>query len=87
LNFQHQKSILNQYLPHSESESYSSEIFSYDLNLTSSEEFIQYSRTFAPQVQTPSPNTIEPSPCTPPRWELSKDTKNRIWSISIQWIL
>jgi hypothetical protein len=35
---------------------------------------------------TTSPSVIEPSPCTPPHWELSKDTKNMIWSIPVQWI-
>ncbi len=33
-----------------------------------------------------SPNSMEPNPCTPPHWELSKDTKNRVWSILVQWI-
>ncbi len=46
LNFQQQKSLKDQYLPHSASKSYqiNSIIFS--------EEIIQYSRTFALQVQT-----------------------------------
>jgi hypothetical protein len=70
LNFQRQKSLQNQYLPHSESKSFyqinstksllikmfptrpkadsnSSEIFSHNLV----KKIIQYSRTFAPQVQ------------------------------------
>jgi hypothetical protein len=29
---------------------------------------------------------MESSPCTPPREELSKQTKNMIWSILVQWI-
>jgi hypothetical protein len=29
---------------------------------------------------------MEPSPCTPPHRELSKDTKNTIWSILVRWI-
>jgi hypothetical protein len=59
----------------------SSKNFSYNFNLIFSEKFIQYSRTC-----TTSPNVIEPSPCTPPHWELSKDTKNTIWSIMVWWI-
>jgi len=48
-----------------------------------SEEIIQYSRTFAPQVQMSwnqahAPVLIEKS--------FSKDTKNTIWSIPVQWI-
>jgi hypothetical protein len=35
--------------------------FQLQFNLIFSEEIIQYSRTFAPQVQ----NAMEPSPCTP----------------------
>jgi hypothetical protein len=35
---------------------------------------------------TRSPNIIEPSPYTPPCRELSKDTKNTVWSIPVQWI-
>ncbi len=35
---------------------------------------------------TASPNAIKLGPCTPPPWELSKDTKNAIWSISVRWI-
>jgi hypothetical protein len=97
LNFQWQKSLNNQYLPHSESKSYqinfikscSSRSFQQDqrhvpippkfsatikFNSIFYEEIIQYSRTFA----LASPNIMEPSPCTPPRPELSKDTKNKI---------
>jgi len=33
-----------------------------------------------------SPNAMEPSPCTPPCWDLPKDSKNMIWSISVQWV-
>jgi hypothetical protein len=33
-----------------------------------------------------SPNIMQPSPCTPPCQELSKDTKNTIWSILVWWI-
>jgi len=35
---------------------------------------------------TTSPNVMEPSPCTPPPGELSKATKNGIWSIQVRWI-
>ncbi len=74
LNFQGQKSLKNQYLPHSESKSYQINSiksclsrsfhhtkgtfqflrnFQLQFNLIFSEKFIQYSRTFALQVQTP----------------------------------
>jgi hypothetical protein len=36
---------------------------------------------------TASPNVMKPSPCTPPCQELSKETKNMIWSIWVRWIL
>jgi hypothetical protein len=29
---------------------------------------------------------MEPSPCTPPHQELSKDAKNMIWSLLVRWI-
>jgi hypothetical protein len=90
LNFQQQKSLENQYLPHSESKSYqinsikscSSRSFQQHQRHIpiplkfSVKKIIQYSRTFAPQVQ----NAMEPSPCTPPPppRELSKETKNTI---------
>ncbi len=72
LNFQRQKSLKNQYLPHSESKSYQINFiksyladlpnntkgtfwflkkFQLQFNLIFSEEIIQYSRTFAPEVQ------------------------------------
>jgi hypothetical protein len=92
LNFQRQKK--NQYLSHSESKSYQInsiksshqdlsnntkgtfqflQNFQLQFKLIFSEEIIQYSRTFAPR-----PNIMEPSPCTPPRLELSKDIKNKL---------
>ncbi len=40
------------------------------------------SKTFALQVQM----SWNQSPCTPSCWELSKDTKNTIWSIPVRWI-
>ncbi len=73
LNFQWQKSLKNQYLPHSESKSYQTNSinlahqdlpnntkgtfqflwkFQLRFNLIFNEEIIQYSRTFAPQVET-----------------------------------
>jgi hypothetical protein len=151
LNFQWQKSLKNQYLPHSESKSYQINHqdlsnntkgtfqllrnFQLQFNLIFSEEIIQYSGTFAPHKskhqgtkpmhpllvkcfqKTPRtwseaskhhgtkpmhpsllrafkrhqehdlkhPNVMEPSPCTPACWELLKDPKNMIWSISVQW--
>jgi hypothetical protein len=33
-----------------------------------------------------SPNTMKLSWCTPLLWELSKETKNMIWSILVWWI-
>ncbi len=42
--------------------------------------------TASPNVMGASPNVMRPSPCTPPCWELSKDTKNTIWSIPVRWI-
>jgi hypothetical protein len=62
----------------------SSENFSYDL--------IQFNlqwrnHSIFKNFCTASPNIImEPSPCTRPRRELSKDTKNKIWSILVQCI-
>ncbi len=35
---------------------------------------------------TASPNPMKPSRCTLPHRELSKETKNMIWSIPVQWI-
>ncbi len=66
LNFQQQKSLKDQFLPHSESKSYQinsiksscssrsfqqHKNFQLRLNLIFNEKIIQYSRTFAPQVQ------------------------------------
>jgi len=31
-----------------------------------------------------TPNAMEPSPCTPPPPELSKETKNTIWRVLVQ---
>jgi hypothetical protein len=46
--------------------------FQLRFHLIFSEEIIQYSRTFAPQVQT---SWNQPSPCTPSHRELSNDQK------------
>ncbi len=102
LNFQGQKSLKNQYLPHFESKSYqinsikfcssrcfqehqshfqSLRNFQLWFNLIFSEEIIQF-KNFC----TTSANAIKPSWCTPPPWELSKEAKNVIWSIPVQWI-
>jgi hypothetical protein len=35
---------------------------------------------------TTSPNVMEPSPWTPPCQQISQDSKNMIWSITIWWI-
>jgi len=103
LNFQQQKSLLNQYPPHSESKSYQIN----SIKSCSSRSFQQHQRhipippKFSATILfyfqwrnhsifknfcTTSPNSMEPSQCTPPRWELSKDTKNMIWSNPVWWI-
>ncbi len=56
--------------------------FQLQFNLIFSEEIIQCSRTSTPQVQTP----WKPSWCTRPPQELSKETKNAIWSIPVRWM-
>jgi hypothetical protein len=94
LNFQLQKSLKNQYLPHSESKcyqinfikSYSSDLsnntkgtfqflqnFQLQFNLIFSEEIIQYSRAFAPEVQMSwnqahAALLVESFPKTPRTW-------------------
>jgi hypothetical protein len=103
LNFQRQKSLKNQYLPHSESKSYQIN----SIKSCPSSSFHQHQRhipippTFSATISfifqwrnhsifknfcTTSPNIMEPSTWTPSRWELSKDTKNTIWSIPVWWI-
>ncbi len=103
LNFQRQKSLQNQYLPHSESKSYQIN----SVKSCSSRSFQQYQRLipilpkFSARIYfnfqwknhsifknfyTTSPNTMKPTPYTPPPRELSKETKNTIWSILVQWI-
>jgi hypothetical protein len=98
-NFRCRNPLKNQYLPHFESKFYqinfikscssrcfqqhqrSFKTFSYDL--------IWFSMKKSYDIQdfwTASPNVMEPSPCTPPHWKLSKDTKNTIWSIPVWWI-
>jgi len=100
LNFQQQTSLKNQHLSQSESKSYqlnSIEFCSFKIfpttpigtfqflqnfqlriNLIFSEKIIQYSRTFG--LQTSCNQPMHP----PPR-ELSKETKNMIWSIWVWW--
>jgi hypothetical protein len=50
--------------------------FSYDLILISAEKSFDIQ-----ELLRTSPDVMEPSPCAPPRQELSKDTTNTIWSI------
>jgi hypothetical protein len=102
LNFQWQKSLKNQYLPHSEFKSYQIN----SIKSCSSRSFQQHQRHIPIPLNFQlrlnliseknhsifknfciiSPNVMAPSPCTPPHWELSKDTTNTIWSIPVQWI-
>jgi hypothetical protein len=95
LNFQGQKSFKNQYLPHSESKSYQIN----SIKSCSSRSFQQHQRHIPIPLKfqwrnhsifknfwATSRNIMEPSPCTPPGWELSKDSKNTIWSIPVWWI-
>jgi hypothetical protein len=102
-NFQQQKSLLNQYLSHSESKSYQINF----IKSCSSTSFQQHQShipippKFSAMIKfnfqwknhsifknfcIASPNAMEPSQCTPPPWELSKETKNMIWSILVRWI-
>jgi hypothetical protein len=90
LNFQWQKLLKNQYLPHSESKSYEINPAHQDLSNNTKGTF-QFLRNFQlwfnllfKNFCTTSPNVMEPSPWTPPGQELSKDTKNTIWSILVQ---
>jgi hypothetical protein len=94
-NFQQQKSLKNQYLPHSESKSYQiNSIISY-----SSRSFQQH-QMHIPKIQCTfqwrnhsifkkflhrKSKPMKPSGCTPPPRELSRETKNTIWCIFIQW--
>ncbi len=94
LNFQWQKSLQNQYIPHSKSKSYQIHF----IKSWSSRSFQQHQRHipippkklatiyFNFQWRNHSifknfctTSVMEPSPWTLPRWELSKDTKNMIW--------
>jgi hypothetical protein len=91
-----------QYLPHSESKSYQIKYIKscwqdFSNNTEGTFQFQKISATIYFNFQwgnhsifknfcTTSPNIMEPSPCTPPHQELSKDTKNTIWSIPVQQI-
>jgi hypothetical protein len=99
LNFQRQKSFKNHYLPHSEYKSYqinsikscssrssnnTKGIFQFLWNFQ-----LRFNLIFSSIFKnfcTTSPNVMEQGPCTPPGRELSKDTKNTIWNIPVQWI-
>jgi len=103
LNFQQQKLLKNQYLPHSESKSYQIN----SIKSCSSRSFQEHRRhipntpktlamisfNFQSKNQsifnkfyTTSPNIMEPSWCTPPPLELSKEVKNAIQSSLAWWI-
>ncbi len=100
LNFQWQKSLLNQYFPHSESKSYqinsikscSSRSFQKTQrhipippkNLATIQFNFQWkNHSIFKNFYIASPNAMKPSQCTPPPRELSKETKNAIWSILV----
>jgi len=94
-NFQRQKSLLNQYLPHSKSKSYQINC----IKSCSSRSFQQHqmhtpmilcnfqwrNHSIFKKLYTASPNAMKPSQRTPPPKELSKETKNTIWCILVQW--
>ncbi len=67
----------------SKAHSNSSKKFQLRFNLIFSEEIHSIFKNFFYKA---SPNAMKPSWCTPPPWELSKETKNVIWSIPIWWI-
>ncbi len=79
LKFPQQKSLLNQYLPHCESKSYQIN----SIKSCSPRSFQQHQRHIPIPLKnfknfcTTSPNSMEPSPCTPRCWEFSKDTITR----------
>jgi len=100
--FSVQKSVKNQDLPHSGSKSYQiNSIKSCSSRSNNTKDTFQFLWNFQlwfnfifseenhpifKNFCTTSPNVMEPSPCTPPCQELSKDTKNTIWSILVWWI-
>ncbi len=101
LNFQQHKSFKNQFFSHSESKSYQiNSIKSCSLcnNTKATFQFLQniplnFNLIFSKKNHsifknfcTTSPNVMEPSPCTPPCRELSKDIKNMISSIPV-WLI
>jgi hypothetical protein len=103
LNFQGQKSFLNQYLPHSESKSYKIKFIKScsPRYFQKNQDHIPIPPKFSATIQfnfqwrnhsifnnfcTASLNAMKLSWCTPPSQELSKETKNVIWNIPVQWI-
>ncbi len=88
--FSSRNHLKNQYLPHFESKSYQIN----SIKSCSSRSFQQHQRhiPIPPKCSVKKSFNIqkllhhkskrrEPNPCTPPHQELSKDTKNTIWSI------
>jgi hypothetical protein len=86
LNFQQQKSLLNQYLPHSEAKTYQINFINSCSSRSFQFNFQWKSHSIFKNFYITSPNAMKPSRCTPPPWELSKDTKNAIWNIRVWWI-
>ncbi len=97
MNFRQQKSLKNQYLPHSVSKSYQINPAHQGLSNNTKGTYIPILPKFSTTIWVKKsfniqellhhrPNTMKPSRCTPPPPELSKDTKNRIWSIPVEWI-
>jgi len=91
LNFQRQKPLKNQYLTYCESKSYqinsikscSFRNFQLQFNSIFSQEIVQYSRTFQPQVQTSWNQAHAPllAQC-----RAFHNTKNTMWDVPVRWI-
>jgi len=93
LNFQLEKSLENQYLPHSESKSYQTNSIKSCSSRSLQQHLLGFNFNFQwknhsifKNSYTASPNAMKPSWCTPPPRELSKETKNMIRSILVPWI-
>jgi hypothetical protein len=102
LNFQSKKSVKSQDFPHFGSKSYQiNSTKSCSSRSNNTKDTFQFLRNFQlwfnfifsvknqsifKNFCATSPKVMEPSPCTPPCQELSKDTKNTIWSILVWWI-